>query len=51
MIKAEKTIDKDRINLVDTEYLAGSDKHYVRQISIEEARELIRSLKEATSKI
>jgi hypothetical protein len=45
MIKAEDTILKDRINLVDTDYHCGiDDRHLVRQISKEEAIYLLRSL-------
>ncbi len=45
MIKAEDTILKDRINLIDTDYRCGiDDKYMVRQISKEDAIYLVRSL-------
>lgn len=44
MIKAEKTLNVKRLNLVDTDLDSGDDKHFIRQISEEEAMYLLRSL-------
>ena len=45
MIKAEDTTLKDRINLVDSDYMCGIDDRYmVRQISKQDAILLVRSL-------
>ena len=44
MIKAEKTIYSERINLIDTDIRPGSDESYIRQLSREDAILLTRSL-------
>ena len=44
MIKAEKTMNQGRINLIDTEIPTYDDSHWIRQISEGEALNLVRSL-------
>ena len=40
MIKIEKTMTKGRFNLVDTSKESGDDAHYIRQLDLEEVKEL-----------
>jgi hypothetical protein len=40
MIKIEKTMIRGRFNLVDPSIESGDDAHYIRQLDLEEVREL-----------
>ena len=44
MILAKKTMYEDRINLVDTKLQDTNEKHYVKQMSKQEAILLLQSL-------